>query len=91
MYAVYAIRSPSDRLYVGQTRNVEMRIRRHNSGYVKSTNNECPWELIAVQYVDDRNEARWIERSLKNSLGKRNAWLRKYSLNAYGSESEISE
>jgi putative endonuclease len=80
MYAVYAIRSPSGRLYVGQTRNVEMRIRRHNSGYVKSTSNEYPWELIAVQYVDDRNEARWIERSLKNSHGKRNRWLEKNTI-----------
>jgi hypothetical protein len=68
-----------------------MRLKRHNAGYVKSTCKECPWELIGVQHVNERNEARWIERRLKDSLGRREAWLRENILSAYGSESEVGE
>ena len=92
MFEVYAIRSfLSGRVYIGQTRDVAMRLQRHNSGFVKSTSRECPWQLIAMERVRSRDEARWIERKLKGSLGKRNTWLRDNGLTAYGSESEISE
>jgi len=92
MFEVYAIRSfLSGRVYIGQTRDVTIRLQRHNSGFVKSTSGECPWQLIAVERVRSRDEARWIERNLKSSLGKRNTWLRDNALTAYGSESQISE
>jgi putative endonuclease len=92
MYSVYAIRSSfSNRIYVGQTNKLDIRVKRHNSGYFKSTIKDCPWELIAVQHVTDRDEARRIERRLKFSLGRREAWLREHILNAYGSESEVGE
>jgi hypothetical protein len=34
-------------------------------GYVKSTKDGAPWELIAIQVVSSREEARWIEYNLK--------------------------
>jgi putative endonuclease len=65
---------------VGQTNDLERRLAAHNKGRVKSTRNEGPWELIAVQQVKARDEARWIERKLKASKGARLAWLRKHRI-----------
>ena len=78
MYVVYALKSLStDQIYIGQTNAIERRLKEHNSGIVKSTKNRMPWELIAIQEVRARSEARWIERSLKNSHEKRNRWVEK--------------
>ena len=76
MYAVYAIKSLlSNRIYLGQTNNIERRVREHNAKVVKSTKADCPWEIIAVQQFDKRNDARWKERQLKKSKGIRDKWL----------------
>ena len=84
---VYAIKSSlSQRIYFGQTSNIAKRIMTHNAGYVKSTINETPWELIAYQAVSTREEARWIEYNLKKSLGKRNKWIEQNRLGATASE-----
>jgi predicted GIY-YIG superfamily endonuclease len=89
MYFVYAILSVSkNRIYIGQTREMKQRLQYYNSGRVKSTKEGVPWQLIALQEVEDRDKARWIERGLKQSEGRRKKWLASY---AYGSESEISE
>jgi len=56
---------------------VERRIKEHNSGVVRSTKINKPWKLIAIQEVPSRNEARWIERSLKNSYEKKVRWMEK--------------
>ena len=71
----------------------------HNNGIVISTRNDIPWELIAIQEVDTRNEARWIEKQMKKSRGIREKWLAEYAyppacktyvLEA-GSESKVSD
>ena len=89
MNFVYAIRSSlTNRIYIGQSNNFKRRLSKHNKGIVRSTKKDIPWELIAVQTVKNRNEARWKERQMKNSKGVRGKWMIQY---AYGSESEISE
>ena len=76
MFFVYAIRSLStNRIYIGHTKDFENRLNYHNSGYVTSTSRGKPWTLIALQKVVSRDEARWIERNLKNSKGKRTKWI----------------
>jgi len=76
MFSVYAIISIlSKRIYIGQARDLEKRLVMHNAGYVKSTKNELPWELISSQELNSREEARYIEFTLKKSLGKRNKWI----------------
>ena len=78
MYIVYAIKSLKiDQIYIGQTNDVERRIREHNKGVVRSTKMKRPWKLIAIQEVENRNKARWIEKCLKNSHQKREEWLEK--------------
>jgi putative endonuclease len=76
VYCVYAIRSSvRDRVYIGQTEDLDKRLSYHNAGYVNSTAKDRPWDLIAKQDFETRNEARWMERELKRSRGKREKWL----------------
>ena len=76
MSFVYAIKSlTEERIYVGNTQNIEIRLKCHNLGYVKSTAKYRPWILIALKEVKNKNEARWIERELNKSRGKRIKWI----------------
>ena len=64
-----------ERLYVGYTHDPKKRLEYHNAGYVKSTSKDRPWELVAIQETRTENEARWLERQLKKSKGKREKWV----------------
>ncbi len=78
---VYAIKSEvSNRIYIGHTRDIDTRLNYHNSGYVKTTKAEGPWQLIALEEFKDRKTARWIERQLKQSKGRRVKWVGKNSV-----------
>ena len=78
VYIVYAIKSEAvKRIYIGHTSDLNTRLKYHNSGYVKSTAKDKPWRLIAQKELNSKDEARWVERSLKNSLGKRLKWIEK--------------
>jgi len=68
MHFVYGIKSGlNKRIYIGQTKNIEERIAAHNNGRVKSTKAHRPWHLIAIQNVENRAEATWIEKQLKKA------------------------
>ena len=76
MFNVYALESLAiKRIYIGHTAGIDERLKYHNSGYVKSTTQDRPWSLVALEKVESKNEARWLERSLKKSRGKRIKWL----------------
>jgi putative endonuclease len=76
MFTVYAIQSLSaKRIYIGQTKDLSKRLQYHNLGYVKSTSRTRPWKLIAFVRVNSSSEARWVERELKKSRGKRMKWI----------------
>jgi predicted GIY-YIG superfamily endonuclease len=75
---VYAIQSIKyKQIYIGQTENIKERLCCHNSGYVKSTKGRIPWVLIAFEEFEGRNKARWVEKELKMSNGKRLRWIKK--------------
>jgi putative endonuclease len=81
MYYVYALQSVfKKRIYIGQTKDLNKRLQYHNNGAVKSTSKDKPWELIAFQKVESISAARWIERDLKRSRGKRIRWVKEKSL-----------
>ena len=81
MYIVYAIESEAvKRIYIGHTSDINERLKYHNSGYVKSTTQDKPWKLIAIEQYDIKDKARWVERSLKKSRGKRLKWIEKNRL-----------
>ncbi|NQT29977.1 MAG: GIY-YIG nuclease family protein [Candidatus Saganbacteria bacterium] len=69
-YFVYILRSQKDgKLYIGQTANLEDRIKRHNEGRVMSTKTRRPLELMHCEEFGDRSSAIKREshfKSLKN-------------------------
>ena len=65
-------------MYIGQTFDVEKRLLQHNAGYVMSTKKEAPWSILALEEFGTREEARWRERELKKSFGKRTKWIQKH-------------
>jgi putative endonuclease len=66
-YFVYILFSEKAmRYYIGQTRDLDGRIKRHNSGLEKSTAPYKPWTLVLSITKDDRSKAVILERKLKN-------------------------
>ena len=69
---IYAIKSSKDsRIYVGQTTNVEKRLKQHNDGMTKSTKCYTPWQLLYSDSRVNRIEARKFEKYLKSGGGKK--------------------
>ena len=82
MYFVYILNSKnSQKYYVGQTGNLEKRIKEHNDGKVSFTKRFMPWELKLQIIKQTRTEALILERKLKN-LNQEDliAFIRKYSV-----------
>ncbi|OHB19765.1 MAG: hypothetical protein A2854_03900 [Parcubacteria group bacterium RIFCSPHIGHO2_01_FULL_56_18] len=72
MYFVYILLSKKDgKLYVGQTRDLEERIVRHNSGYVQATKSRQPLVCIHNESFETRSEAMKRELFLKSLWGAR--------------------
>ena len=55
-----------DIYYIGQTGNLEQRIKRHNSGAEKYTSLYCPWVVKCSIEKRTRSEAVILENKLKN-------------------------
>ncbi|SEJ34790.1 GIY-YIG nuclease family protein [Flavobacterium terrigena] len=72
MFCVYILYSLSKgKYYIGQTNNMEDRLRRHNSGYSLSTKNGIPWELITSFSLPNRSDAIILEKKIKAYGAKR--------------------
>lgn len=70
-YYVYILKSlKNNDIYIGSTENIEIRIKLHNSGKVKSTKFYRPWQLLERQEFDSRSEAVRQERFLKTGQQK---------------------
>ena len=92
MFWVYGIKSQNhDRIYIGQTCDLEKRLKAHNRGVVRSTKKDRPWEIIAIERCETLGAARWLEFQLKNSRGRRLKWLKTCSteLRTGGGEEKI--
>jgi putative endonuclease len=65
-YFVYILQSKQDgSFYIGQTANLEDRIRRHNQGRNLYTKGKAPWTLIYQESFVSRAEATKREREIK--------------------------
>ena len=53
------------RYYIGQTENLEERVKKHNEGRNRSTKPYRPWQLKWFRGYDTRSEAIKVERRLK--------------------------
>ncbi|MFH1012839.1 MAG: GIY-YIG nuclease family protein [Candidatus Peregrinibacteria bacterium] len=70
MYCVYILKSEKDdRLYIGQTKNLEDRLKRHNQGRVESTRKRRPLKLVYKETFENRAEAMRREVYLKSLKG----------------------
>ena len=67
MYYVYVLYSETKgKYYIGQTNDVEKRLRRHNNGQENYTKTGIPWMLVHQVEVETRSAAMKLERKLKN-------------------------
>ncbi|MBT6516164.1 MAG: GIY-YIG nuclease family protein [Candidatus Marinimicrobia bacterium] len=70
-YFTYILRSLSDgKKYTGFTKNIERRFEEHNKGYVKSTSDRRPLELIYYEACLSKDDAIQREKYLKSFHGK---------------------
>ncbi len=71
MFYVYYLKSSKNGdIYVGLTKNLENRIRLHNSGRVRSTKFYRPWKLLNFEVYNLRSEAMKREMFLKTGQQK---------------------
>lgn len=71
-YYLYILQSQkSKKYYIGQTSNIDDRIKRHNNGRNISTKNGIPWKLVYYEIYSTRSEAIKKELFLKSPQG----WL----------------
>lgn len=70
MFYTYVLKSLKDsKYYIGHTNNIENRLKRHNSGQVKSTRNRVPMQVIWSQKFDTRAKSVNKELYLKSLKG----------------------
>ena len=70
-YVVYVLKSlKTGKRYVGQTSNLEKRLKDHNSGLSVYTKNRGPWKLVFQEYYNSRSEAMLREKYLKTGKGR---------------------
>ncbi|HEV2388234.1 MAG TPA: GIY-YIG nuclease family protein [Candidatus Acidoferrales bacterium] len=68
---VYVLRSlHSQRQYIGITKDLESRLREHNSGRTRATKAGAPWEIVRSEEYPDRTGAAQRERFLKSGTGR---------------------
>jgi putative endonuclease len=77
MFFVYILEAlETKRYYIGQTENLDERVRKHNEGKNLSTKPYLPWQIKWYRGYDTRAEAIRVERKLKGI--KRRAGLEKF-------------
>jgi putative endonuclease len=66
MFYFYILRSiKNGRYYIGSCKDIKERLRRHNSGLVKSTKYYSPWELVYNEEYQTLSGARQRECQVK--------------------------
>ena len=72
MFYVYILYSLKDkRTYVGFTPDLNIRLKKHNDGLVKSTRHRRPLKLLFHETLSTSPEARKRELYWKNGAGRR--------------------
>lgn len=66
MFFVYILKSKKDKeLYMGYTKDLRERFKKHNLGLVKSTKSRKPWKLVYYEAYTSRQDATHREHNLK--------------------------
>jgi len=70
-YFVYVLESIKDqKIYIGQTDNMNRRLKEHNAGKVFSTKGRRPLKLKSCEIFSSREEAVQREKFLKSGCGR---------------------
>lgn len=68
---VYVLKSDVDKkFYTGYTKNLKLRLEKHNKGLVESTKNRKPLKLIYFEACLSQKDATHREKYLKTYYGK---------------------
>ncbi|PIR93251.1 endonuclease [Candidatus Falkowbacteria bacterium CG10_big_fil_rev_8_21_14_0_10_43_10] len=76
MFYVYVIINEENKIYIGQTSNLEERLKRHNSVLKNkktsyTSKNRCvDWKLIHKELYDNKSETMRREKQLKSYKGR---------------------
>ncbi len=72
LYKVYALYNEKiDRLYIGQTQDLEKRLREHLGGVTIYTKRTDDWVLIYTEDYETRGQAMKREKQLKSARGRK--------------------
>ena len=72
MYCTYILYSVTKlKFYIGQTNDIEDRLKRHNNGSSLSTKSGIPWKIIYSITLSSRSEAVLLETKIKKRGAKR--------------------
>lgn len=75
MFYVYALYSSKfNKIYVGQTIDLDKRLIEHNSGLSNYTKRFMPWKIIYTEKVETRTDAMKREKQLKSQKGREFIW-----------------
>jgi putative endonuclease len=67
---VYILQSLKDfRYYIGETADVEARLKFHNAGLQRSTRSRIPFKIILTETYPDRSKALKREKEIKSWKG----------------------
>lgn len=67
MFVVYILKSKLyNRYYTGHTNDLDIRLERHNKGYVKSTKSYKPWIIVYTEKYQSKSEAFKREMAIKS-------------------------
>ena len=81
-FFVYVLKNPEGKIYIGQTQDLQKRLKEHNDPDCRSTlhtkRHPGPWRLFHNEEHGTRREAMARERELKSGLGRE--WIRKQLL-----------
>ena len=75
MYYVYILGCNDKRTYIGSTKDLKDRLKRHQSGYVPATVQRLPVELLSYFAFSTESTASNFEHYLKTGSGR--AFLKK--------------
>ena len=74
-YYVYVLINPENKIYIGQTNDLERRLSQHNNlefkGTLHTKRHKGPWKVVYSEIYATRSEAMLRERQLKTSKARR--------------------
>ncbi|MDO8505918.1 MAG: GIY-YIG nuclease family protein [bacterium] len=75
MFYVYILVNPKNKIYIGQTKDLNERLVGHKTGKTTYTRSKGPWRLLHSETYQTRNEALKREKQLKGGQGRE--WIKK--------------